>query len=550
MILLENSTTQKYDEGSYQGNWGDQGNGTYCNPILAGDFSDPDIIRVDNEYYLISSTMQLSPGLTVLHSNDLVNWEIISHAVPDLTSINSRYNWDVMDGYSRGIWAPCITYNPKNKMFFIHFCTPDEGFFMVHTSNPFNGWSKIYSLKKVDGTDFGAGWDDCTVLWDDDGKGYFLATNFSDTYKTYLFSLSEDGYTLLDQGCLIHQSHDSYNPMEFAPEANKLFKKDGIYYFFHNGCYHIDGRTVRMAWMMRSDCIYGRCADGKYGSLHAPGIYEHIEHPIVEGYREPCQGNFVSATTSQGEKWYFLTHHGQTDIEGRPCSLLPVKWRDGWPVILGNTSEGHMLWGPLPKPFPNSPQIRPQTSDDFNSPTLGLQWMWNFQPRNNMWSLTDNPGFLRLYAFRPIKVNQPEFAGNTILQRSYRNTKTQAIAKIVVTGMENGQISGLLHAAGSQMTGIGISQQNDHQNLTWFLGHEYQKITVLSNKIEYIWFKSEWNFDFQNQFSYSLDGINYINAGPITQLLGKDYRGDSIGFFNYNNEADKGYIDIAYIHIS
>ena len=151
MFKLENSRTQNYDIGRYRGRWGDLGNGKYNNPVLAGDFSDPDIIRVGEDYFLICSTMQLSPGLTVLHSRDLVNWSIINNAVRDLTQISQNYNWNKMNGYSRCIWAPCITYNKKNSTFYIHFGTPDDGFFMVKTRDPFGEWSDAYEVKKADG---------------------------------------------------------------------------------------------------------------------------------------------------------------------------------------------------------------------------------------------------------------------------------------------------------------------------------------------------------------------------------------------------------------
>lgn len=133
------------------GAWGDNGDGTYNNPVLEADYSDPDIIRVGDDYYLVTSTFQLSPGLTILHSTDLVNWKIINSAVKDITQISSSFNYTGMNKYGRGIWAPCLTYNEKNKTFYIHFGTPDEGFFMVKTQDIYGEWSELYQLKKPDG---------------------------------------------------------------------------------------------------------------------------------------------------------------------------------------------------------------------------------------------------------------------------------------------------------------------------------------------------------------------------------------------------------------
>lgn len=549
MIKLESSTTNIFDEGSYQGNWGDQGNGNYNNPVLAGDFSDPDIIRVGKDYFLICSTMQLSPGLTVLHSTDLVNWTIINNAVRNLTQISSKYNWDKMEGYSRGIWAPCITYNKHNSTFYIHFGTPDEGFFMVKTKDPFGLWSDVYEVKKQDGSSFGYGWDDCTVLWDDDGQGYFVSTNFANNYKSWLFKLSEDGIALQDNGVLVHCSNDEYDSMECVPEANKLFKKDGKYYFLHNGCYIIDGRHVRMAWIMKTNYIYGTHSDGSAGRFDNPGRYEHIPFPIVEGYREPCQGNLIDVFTTEGHKWYFFTHLGQTATDGRPCNLLPVIWKEEWPIVKGEKSEGRMIWQGLKKPFPETVRTVPETSDDFNKSSLGHQWMWNFQPRDGFWSLQERPGYLRLYAFRPLVENRIETAGNTLLQRNYRYVKNNAVAKFDLSGMEEGQNLGLLHAAGSFYVGIGVSAEDGKRIVKYMTDKITEVICEIPRNCNNIWFKSNWDFEFMNHFSYSLDGVSYREAGDKAKLMGKDYRGDYIGFFNYNNKSDNGYVDIDFIHM-
>jgi beta-xylosidase len=549
MIKLESSTTELFDKGSYQGNWGDQGDGTYNNPVLAGDYSDPDIIRVGKDYFLISSTFQLSPGLVVLHSSDLINWTIINHAVRDLTQINPRFNWDNMDGYSRGIWAPCITYNKNNRTFFIHFGTPDEGFFMVKTTNPFGQWSDVYEVKKQDGSSFKFGWDDCTVLWDDDGQGYFIGTNFANNYKSWLFKLSEDGIMLQDDGVLVHCSNDEYDPLECVPEANKIFKRNGNYYFLHNGCYIIDGRHVRMAWIMKSSCIYGTHNDGSAGSFENPGKYEHIPFPIVEGYREPCQGNLIDAITPEGHKWYFFTHHGQNDVDGRPCSLLPIIWEDEWPLVMSEQSKGRMIWQDLKKPFPETARAVPDTSDDFDKSELGLQWMWNFQPRSDRWSLQERPGYLRLYAFKPLAADKIETAGNTLLQRNYRYEKNTAITKFDLSGMEEGQNSGMLHAAGSSFVSVGVSIEDGKRTIRFMTNEITEVICEMQPECNHIWFKSDWDFDYIHIFSYSFDGVNFAAAGGKTKLEGKDYRGDYIGFFNYNNKSDNGYVDIDYIHI-
>ncbi len=548
MFKLESSFTQKHDKGCYTGAWGDRGDGTYNNPILAGDFSDPDIIRVGDDYFAVTSTMQLCPGLTVLHSTDLVNWEILGGAVGDLTEMHERYSYRIMKGYGCCIWAPCISYDRKNAMYYIHYGTPDDGIFAVKTSDPFSGWSSVCELKRRDGTPFGRGWDDCSVFWGDDGA-YIVATCFADGYKGYLYRLSDDGTTLLDDGVLIHSSHDEYAPEEYAPEANKLFFKDGYYYFFHNGCRNIEGHTVRMAWMMRSTCIYGTHADGSNGTYTSPGKYEHIPYPIVEGFREPCQGNFVDADTPAGKKWYFFTHHGSTRADGRPCSLLPVEWEDGWPVVSDGETKGKMIWQGLPKPFPDSPVKRPDCSDDFSSAVLDKKWMWSFTPREDMYSLTERAGFLRLHAFRPLEAGRLETAGNTLLERNYRYEQNIATARFELDGMKNGQNAGLLHAAGRAFRGIGVRLDGEELTLRLVSSEKDEQIAKLSPSIHEIYFRSVWNFDFVNSFYYSTDGESFIPVGDEVTLHGGDYRGDAIGFYCFNDICDEGYIDIDYIKI-
>jgi len=137
----------------FSSKWGDQGNGTICNPVLPGDFSDIDVIRVGTDFYAITSTFQYSPGVAILHSKDLVNWEILSHVVNDVTTISPEMNWDRMNRYGTGIWAGSIRYY-KNK-YWVYFGTPDEGFFMSSATNPAGPWSPLHGVLSA------KGWDDC-----------------------------------------------------------------------------------------------------------------------------------------------------------------------------------------------------------------------------------------------------------------------------------------------------------------------------------------------------------------------------------------------------
>lgn len=574
MVLnLASALTYVYAGENNIGSWGDNGDGTYNNPLLPGDYSDPDIIRVGDDYYLITSTFQLSPGLTILHSTDLVNWEIINAAVDDISQISKRFNYDQMDrnAYGRGIWAPCLTYNEHNKTFYIHFGTPDEGFFMVKTQDIYGEWSDVIELKRPDGTAFGKGWDDCGVLWDENGDGYFIGTNFDGkysrekdaseisegeettypaaSYQSWLYKLDEDGFTLKDMGVPVHKTNDEYNPSERNPEAYKIFKKDGYYYFYHNGQYGSD----RRAWLMKSDSIYGRHENGEAGTFENPGKYEHCPFYMVEGYRGPCQGNVIDADTAEGKKWYFWTHQGATQVDGRPDSLIPIVWdENGWAkadINASGDSGGDMPWENIEKPFPDSEIKRPATSDDFDGEKLGYQWVWNMQPDNSKWSLTERPGYMRMYAVKPLATDTLSRTSNVLLQRMYKTDGNIVTVKIDLTGMADGQNAGLTHSASDTNTCIGVIQENGKRYLryTTSSGADIRGDELPEGQNE-IYFKSEWDTSCMNYFSYSLDGINYKSFGQQYQLIGIKYRGDYVGVYSYNDKGANGYIDVDYLH--
>ena len=510
---------------SYTGNWGDNGNGTYNNPVLPADFSDPDIIRVGSDYYLITSTFTFSPGITILHSSDLVNWEIINAAVNDLTQINPKYSYAHMVGYGRCIWAPCITYNKRNKTFYIHFSTPDDGFYVSATKDIHGRWSDLKQVVKHDGNGFGAGWNDCGVLWDDDGQGYFICTNFASKpvgYNGWLFKISTDGCTIQDAGIIIRRSNDEYAPEVHSTEAYKIFKKDGYYYIFCNGVKD----SVRMAWLMRGKNMYGP--------------YEFIPHPISTGYREPCQGNIIDIDTPDGKQWYFWTHLGQTDVDGRPNLLLPCEWINGWP-------KAPLVWKNIKKPIPHSKEKRPQISEDFSSSKLGKQWMWNFQPREDMYSLTARPNHLRMYAYKPLIIDEINTAGNVLLQRTYKSTENRVTIKLDISGMENGQNAGLVHAASALNTALGVCQTNGKHFIRYIEGSQNILGSEIPDGITTVYIKSCWGFDCINRFYYSFDNQNYTRFGPDYRLRGSQYCGDHVGLFCYNNLSEAGYVDVSII---
>jgi beta-xylosidase len=502
------STVRKW--GDWQ-TWGDQKNGNYINPILPGDYSDLDCIRVGKDYYAVSSTFQYSPGFIILHSKDLVNWKILSHAVNDITQISPEMNWDKMNRYGKGIWAGAIRYH--NKKFWIYFGTPDDGYFMTTAKNPAGPWEPLHHVLKA------KGWDDGCPFWDDDGQAYFVGTNFSDGYKIHLFKMTPDGKELIkESGKVIYQSKGS--------EANKLYKINGIYYHFFSEVKK-DGRAIMME---RSATIYGPYTEVK-----------QLSHSQKE-FHEPNQGGIVQ--TQKGD-WYFLTHHGSGgDWSGRIMSLLPVTWIDGWPVIgkVGIDTIGRMVWTGK-KPIKSSKIITPQASDEFSTASLPPQWEWNYQPRKDKWSLAQRKGWLRLYAFQPMEHNNLLKAGNTLTQRSYRTTFNEVIIKIDISNMAAGQKAGLSHFGSHRYSSFGIMYDS-----VKFIEYNINGVIIIGPPVsaDKIWLKSIWSLDGRSQYYYSVDGIIYTAFGDKYQLAWGAYRGDRIGIYNYNNKTDSGFIDVDY----
>jgi beta-xylosidase len=490
--------------------WGQQADNTYRNPVLPADYSDVDCIRVGEDYYAISSTFQYSPGMVILHSKDLVNWTIAGHVVNDISKISPEMNWDKMNRYGKGIWAGAIRYH--NHKYWVYFGTPNEGYFMSTATNPNGPWEPVSPVLAE------AGWDDCCPFWDDDGQGYLVGTHFSDNYSIHLFKLSADGRKIIEgTDKVIHQSKGS--------EANKFYKINGWYYHLYSEV-KPEGRTVMME---RSKNIEGPFTETRQ--------LNHAERQ----YNEPNQGGLVQTPTGD---WYFLTHHGRGDWSGRVLSLLPVTWQNGWPIIgkPGPDGIGHMVWNaPMPAAGNNA---TPQTSDEFLEKQLPPQWEWNYQPRGEKWSLSDAPGWLRLYAFKPLQTGDLLKAGNTLTQRVFRTPFNEVITKLDISHLTNGERAGLAHFGSPNYAALGVVCHGDTRTIELNIKGVTTTADTLKGKL--LWLKSTWGLDGVSHFYYSTDGQTYTPAGDAYQLQWGSYRGDRIALYNYNDFSDTGYVDVDY----
>jgi len=509
--------------------WGEQADGTFRNPVLPADFSDLDCIRVGNDYYAISSTMQFSPGMTILHSRDLVNWEIAGNAVSDLTQISPALGWQQMDRYGRGIWAGTLRWHEGR--FYLYFGTPDEGYFMTSAEKAEGPWEPLTPLLREQG------WDDCSVIWDQQGQAWFIGTSFAQGYKTYLFPMAADGRSFdRSKGRLVNQGN--------GREASKLLYHDGYYYLVFSE--HRDG-IGRYVMAKRDRTMTGSFSEERQLLL-----------PCREA-NEPNQGGIIDVPPqAEGAqaRWYFFTHHGTGDWSGRIASLLPVEWVDGW-LMIGDRSDGdigRMAWQlPLPLLLPdNETRYHLQRSDDFDCPLheatglLGPQWQWNYQPRTSHFSLTERPGWLRLHAFKPLEADKLLKAGNTLTQRSFRNRSNTVTVKLDISHLADGTHAGLCHFA--EHSGcLGVVRE---QRITALeCRHDDRSDTLSLPPSTYVWLRSEWGLDGVSRFSYSTDGDRFIPLATYRLSWGY-YRGDRIGIYCYNNLAEEGYVDIDYLHYS
>ncbi|WP_406154635.1 family 43 glycosylhydrolase [Streptomyces sp. NBC_00882] len=495
------------------GTWGDQGDGTYVNPIIPADLSDWDCIRVGTDYYGITSTFGYSPGMAVLHSKDLVNWRTLGGAVDDVTRIGPELNWDRMNRYGRGVWAGSIRHHAGR--YWVYFNTPDEGFFMTSAPSPTGPWEPLHALWRT------SGWNDVCPFWDDDGQGYLVTTHYADAYKVNLFKLSTDGKSLVGPSTVLHQSQGS--------EANKLYKIDGTYYHLFSEV-KSEGRVLMM---------------NRGSSLTGPFETRQLQHVNPSVDREPNQGGLVQAPNGA---WHFVTHHGRGAWEGRVLSLLPVTWVDGWPILgsVGADGIGNMVWaGQVPAggtpglPVDALPPV--VTSDLFTDTRLKPQWEWHYQPRADRWSLTERPGYLRLKAFAPLAANNLTKVGNTLTQRVLRTAGSATVTvRLELAGLADGQHAGLCHYAASY-AGLGVRRSGTTTTIAHNAGGTLTNGPVITQNA--VWLRTSWDVNGVSRFSYSLDGNAFTTFGGTYQLTWGGYRGDRVGIYTYNPNGT-GHIDI------
>ncbi len=540
------------------GKWGDQGDGTYRNPIIAADYSDPDVIRVGNDYYMVALTFESSPGITVLHSRDLVNWDTLCGVFEDMSKVGPEFDYTKMARYGEGLFAPSIRFHDGKFYIFVNSHS-GEGFYCATAVNPTGPWT-VTQIKDKNGKPLRTnGWTDPCPFWDDDGKAYLASSRPGAKWYSYLFQMSPDGSQLLDADVdKMNVSGAAYAFPDcgtlFSPfhssEGNKIYKRNGYYYLLH--IEFLNSGHGAGTYVLRSRYLYGTKPDGTPGGPGDIGQYDLYKFGSVgpDGQDIPGQGGLVD--TPDG-RWFWIAQFNRYGSDGRTPNLIPITWIDDWPVPGVNVvgEHGTMLWQDQKPISGESPRL-PLGSDDFDSPKLSPKWLWNHQPRADAWSLSERPGWLRLHSFKPLRHDDFFSVGNTLCQRFMRSEHTTAIVKLDITGMAEGQEAGLAHFNnGKNESTIGVILTGGIKEMVY--GENTNGIAQvdpvsLPPSATTLWLRTDVGFDNVNNFSYSTDGRTFVPFGGHFLLKTGKYRGDYVGIYTFDHSGEGGSVDIDWFH--
>jgi len=478
----------------------DMGNGRYKNPIIYADYSDPDIIRSGEDFYMIASSFNCMPGIPVLHSKDLVNWKIVNYVYDHLPL--EKYN---KPDHGSGSWAPSIRYH--NHKFYVYFCTPYDGLFVAIADNPEKKW-ELHQIAKVEL------WEDPCPVWDDDGNAWLVRSKFCGN-ELFLHKLSPDGLKLLDNGVSIFR--DTTQP---TIEGPKIFRKNSYYYIL------APAGGVSNGWqsVLRSKSIYGP---------YEAKIVLHQGNTSVNG---PHQGGLVDLDS--GESWF--VHFQEKPPFGRIVHLQPVFWKDSWPII-GIDNDGDGIGEPVqeyvkPNVGKSWPVEKLQTSDEFEN-RLGLQWQWHANPQKE-WFAIEN-GWLRLNAVQNLTQNGNLWFSPNLLLQKFPAPVFTATTQIKFHPQSEGEKAGIL-VMGQEWAYIAIEKDGIERSLIVGFG-KYDRcdpsikiIEKIPGPEEIYYLRISVNNDGECRFFYSFDNKVFSSLGKSFNAQGGRWIGAKIGIFCVN----------------
>lgn len=524
-LLLSVSTNLLFSQTPYVSKvWvPDNGDGTYKNPIINADYSDPDAIRVGNDYYLTASSFTCAPALPILHSKDLVNWTIIGHA------LKKQVPLDVFDKaqQAKGVWAPAIRFH--NGEFYIYYPDPDYGIYMVKTKDPAGEWEPpVLAIT-------GKGLIDPCPFWDDDGKAYLVnawaGSRAGINSIVTIYRMNPEGTKVIDDGKIVYDGRE-YNP---TIEGPKVYKRNGFYYL------SAPAGGVPRGWqlILRSKSLYGPYEEKiviDQGSTKING---------------PHQGAFLE--TPWGESWFI--HFQDKGAYGRVVHLQPVKWINDWPVT-GIDKDGDGKGEPVltyKKPDIKGafPITTPVESDEFNSDNLGLQWQWDANPKVTWMSLIKGTGYLRLYS-----AALPESYTNlwdlpNLLAQKFPADNFNVTTKVKIGNGKTGLV-----ILGRSYAYLSLEKTGDSVKISQTVCQgadkkgsetENESIVIQENTV-YLRVKVSAP-DAMCTFSYSVDGTEFKPLGKEFKAVAGGWIGAKAGLFCLAGNRGIGYADFDWFRI-
>jgi len=530
---------------------GKNGDGTYTNPVINADYSDPDVCvgASGEDYYMTASSFQCVPGLPILHSKDLVNWEIINYA------LTSLYEGDeaLLQHFSTpqhgaGVWAPSIRFH--DGWYYIYWGDPDFGVYMVKTQDPAGKWEAPVCVIK------GQGYIDTCPLWDEDGRCYLVNgwANSRSKFASVLTvrELSADGTKAIGEPVIVFDGNGTENR---TCEGPKFYKRDGWY------------------WIM---CPAGGVPTGFQLAMRSKSPYGPYEHKIVlaqgkTNINGPHQGGWVH--TKYGEDWFL--HFQDKEAYGRVVHLNPVDWSTGWP-IMGQKGEPVSTYR-KPKSA-SSVIVNPVESDEFNAPTLGKQWQWQANYDEKFGTATAF-GTYRLYTYKLSEGWKNLWqVPNMLLQKTPADEFT-VTTKIRMTSKSDGQMGGLI-MMGLDYSALVVKRVGKSFQLLQLTCKDADKgnaqteklIATLKptaeDKIDYkpgihedIYLRLTVSNDAAGvahggkpmvRFAWSLDGKKFQTCGDDFTMRQGKWIGAKFGFVSVETDpkCDRGWLDADWIRIT
>ena len=509
----------------------DLGNGTYKNPVLYADYSDPDAIRVGDDFFMTASSFNEAPGLPILHSTDMINWKLVNHALPDVFPIKHFSTPKRGDG----VWAPSIRFH--NNEYYIYWGDPDFGIYMVKTQNPFGKWEDPILVQE------GKGIIDTCPFWDEDGNAYIVHgwAGSRAGVKSILTikKMNAEGTKVLDKGKHIFDGHENHPTVE----GPKIYKRNGYYYIF------APAGGVATGWqlVLRSKNIYG------------PYDEKIVLEQGKSNVNGPHQGAWVD--TKNGEDWFY--HFQDADTYGRIVHLQPMKWINDWPFI-GVDQDKNGIGEPVltykkPTISNKSDIINPSETDEFKENDIGLQWQWSANSSIVWYSKLANQNFLRLFSIKVPENSNNLWTVPNLLTQKFPAPNFTASTKIKLTPEDatEGKTAGLL-IMGTDYQSLVITNKKDGYYLQLIRAEKAEKnnpekilseVKLGTNEVFLKVRVSEPNG--VCQFSFSENGKKYTSIGEPFQAKPGKWIGAKVGIYSISSQDAKrgGYADFDWFRV-